>query len=341
MASAYFLYDDALSIADDILLRTENRYELDKKRYFAALTIQRSYRGYAIRNSVKKWHRAANIIQKAFRGWSLRWKLPEIAAQAFEIKSKIYYNKMATKIQAYFRGYQVRKDYNVKYIFEEKATERETNDLILNFFKDIKDFKQQQSLDDMFTKMNPNLDEYERKVTKANRKIDTIINCLFQKHHLLRTKHIKGVLSNNKSDDLSATEKLLKYMADKDYMNNIHQTFDTAKKCENKHIFTLNKLKHIEDLLRDKELREPKSLKNQIRGQVEDIHTLPFILDSKVERKPYERKLFANEKYSNLKLPVFRDVSKTYLKEDTRKAPQNPYYLDFWTKKCCIHNIPK
>lgn len=93
MASVYYLFDDAKDIADYIIWSTEAKFELDKKRYFAALIIQRTFRGYAVRCQYKNMVQAAITIQKYARGYLLRMHLPDVAAQAFKRKCIATYRK--------------------------------------------------------------------------------------------------------------------------------------------------------------------------------------------------------------------------------------------------------
>lgn len=81
--------------------------EKEKQIYFAAVRIQRSFRGYRVRKTIKQWNKAATMIQKHVRGWLVRWHLPELYAYLLDLKYQRYYNTMATKIQALWRGYSV------------------------------------------------------------------------------------------------------------------------------------------------------------------------------------------------------------------------------------------
>lgn len=83
--------------------------EKEKDIHFAAVRIQRCLRGYNVRKVIKKWHKAATTIQRYVRGFLVRWHLPELYAKNLEVKYCSYYNRMATKIQALWRGYCVNK----------------------------------------------------------------------------------------------------------------------------------------------------------------------------------------------------------------------------------------
>lgn len=82
--------------------------EKEKHIYFAAVRIQRLFRGYRVRKTIKHWNGKATIIQKHVKGWLVRWHLPELYAELLDLKYQRYYNQMATKIQALWRGYSVK-----------------------------------------------------------------------------------------------------------------------------------------------------------------------------------------------------------------------------------------
>lgn len=81
--------------------------EYQKETHFAALKIQRLWRGYTVRKTIEGWNIAATKIQKILRGWLLRLHLPEKYQECWEYRIKKFYDVKATKIQAWWRGYLV------------------------------------------------------------------------------------------------------------------------------------------------------------------------------------------------------------------------------------------
>lgn len=60
-----------------------------------------------VRNYMRKLHHAATIIQKNVRRFLVKINLPNYLLAYLENRALSFYNKMATKIQAAFRGYTV------------------------------------------------------------------------------------------------------------------------------------------------------------------------------------------------------------------------------------------
>lgn len=75
-----------------------------QKRQWAAVKIQKVWRGYRVRKWLEKLNKAATIIQKWVRGWLTRWHMPEIYQKFLDERARRYYNEMAAKIQAWWRG---------------------------------------------------------------------------------------------------------------------------------------------------------------------------------------------------------------------------------------------
>lgn len=60
-----------------------------------------------VRKHMRKLHNAATIIQKNIRRFLVRIKFPKYLLDFLENRALSYYNKMATKIQAAYRGFSV------------------------------------------------------------------------------------------------------------------------------------------------------------------------------------------------------------------------------------------
>lgn len=78
---------------------------------------------------------------------------------------------------------------------------------------------------------------------------------------------------------------------------------------------------------------------------------LRFVLTKKIEHKPYERSIYSSDKYQKpiRHIPRESDPSKNITNEKFDLRPKivklrpkiPPYYIDFWTKICEIHNLPE
>lgn len=87
---------------------------------------------------------------------------------------------MAARIQAAYKGYLTRKQFNVKKIREQRKKIEAANSEMMNFIKEqhkmFEEQKPQRESEDSFKK---------------------IANILFERHHLLRTEQKEGILSLN------------------------------------------------------------------------------------------------------------------------------------------------
>lgn len=64
-----------------------------------------------------------------------------------------------------------------------------------------------------------------------------------------------------------------------------------------------------------------------------------FVLYSNIKEKRYERMVTTQGSYPNSKLVLRERVPNKDLPKRKVK-PYKPYYIDFWTKNCPIHNPP-
>ncbi|KAH8305878.1 hypothetical protein KR018_000376, partial [Drosophila ironensis] len=83
---------------------------LDYTQFRAARTIQRNWRKFWFWESLEKRNQAAITIQRHWRGFSARNKYYGRVESMLQERVLGSYNKSATKIQALFRGYKVRKN---------------------------------------------------------------------------------------------------------------------------------------------------------------------------------------------------------------------------------------
>ncbi|XP_045466455.1 uncharacterized protein LOC123675189 [Harmonia axyridis] len=352
MASVYYLIDDARDIADYIIWSTDEKFELDKKRYFAALVIQRTFRGFAVRCQYMNIVKSAIIIQKYVRGYLLRIHLHEIAASTFKEKCMRTFNTLATKIQAAWRGYWARKNFNIDEILNERKEEQDTQAAISDLFGKIFRSRQPGQSDyslDMDGVGMGEMSEEDRIARSASKKSPEILQSLFEKHHLLRTYQIEGVLSEHGSKELSLIEKFLKKLDCKEYMTNVRKLYEEDNTPNFEYIFRNKKARMIEDMLREHKHREGVEKKESINKKIPRcIHPKPFVLNKKLEEEPYEMRMLACEDYTGYPFPVFREkemedntnrfrLDVHHIDKKVKKEP--PYFIDHWKKVCCNHNF--
>ncbi|CAG9816283.1 unnamed protein product [Phaedon cochleariae] len=336
MASVYHLYEEVVHIEDDIVMKFKLHAVTAKKDHFAATKIQSVFRGYVVRKEMKKLNMAATLIQKHVRGWLLRYHMPDILQEYHDMVCFKYYNGMATRIQARWRGYKVRKyEICIKDHLEEQEQMKKANEDMQ------KALTQQRSQGGNGSGV---MDFEKEKI-----KIEKILKCIFNRHHLLRTQQKGGVLSIQGKDELSELEKLLKSVSWTDYMKNLRKLYNrlSKEKNENQYKYSDKKSRKQEDLLRTK---EPSDISVQNGYLDKDIHEKPFIFSRKIEREPYERNITKTEKYKKVETKILRTFDKslnisehdfdlTVLKKAVKESDVPPYYIDFWFQKCFIHSL--
>ncbi|KAJ8974145.1 hypothetical protein NQ317_000825 [Molorchus minor] len=118
----------------------------------------------------------ATLIQKTFRGWLVRYHLPDILHEYYDRVNLNWYNRMATKIQALYKGYTVRKEICIKEILANRAKINAANAEIEKALKE---------------QMKKNY------VLRHKVHVEKIFTALFDRHHLLRTQRTEGALSTH------------------------------------------------------------------------------------------------------------------------------------------------
>ncbi|XP_018329580.1 spermatogenesis-associated protein 17-like [Agrilus planipennis] len=217
MASVQLYVDFAECVINEIISRRSDYQKIEYKRHFAALIIQKVFRGYLVRKTIKRWNQAATTIQRWFRGWQLRWHLPEILRQNLELLRWRYYDQCATKIQALWRGYWVRKKIDIKAMIakrrELQAMNEQTMQTLQNAFRDLR--------------------EQERMRDFIKKKMKTI-RALQNMHHIIRTRDVEGVFSLHGTDKFSDIEKLIIFLS-KQKISSVqtrNYSNDSKKECD-------------------------------------------------------------------------------------------------------------
>ncbi|KAG5898373.1 hypothetical protein JTB14_015805 [Gonioctena quinquepunctata] len=322
MASVYHLYEDAIHVQDDVINKYKEHAMFARKHHFAATGIQSVFRKFVVKKKIENLKRAATVIQKHVRGWLLRYHLPDMLHEYYDLKSLKLYNEMATKIQARWKGYQVRRyEVCIKDVLEDRAKQLEADERIRQIFTQHRESKG----------VSFNIEE-------GRRFVDKLLAALFDRHHLLSTHQKEGVLSIKGQDELSELEKFLKSISWAEYMKKVRKIYNSCANQREEHKFEYKELRKQECLV-DKESMHKKV-----------IHEKPFVLTTKIERKPYERLRAYTEQYTAPQTDVSRsfDVSKNISEKDfdlcvfkkcAKESNVPPYYIDFWLQECHLHNL--
>ncbi|CAG9764259.1 unnamed protein product [Ceutorhynchus assimilis] len=351
MASVYYLFDDAIHVAEYIVEKYSQQDTNLKVNHCAAIIIQRSYRGYVVRKLHRQKLRAVIILQKYIRGWLVRYHMPDFLQEVYDRKCLNLYNKAATKIQSMWRGVLVRFEIDIKQMMKDKK-------LLMD---KIQGLHISDSLDSQKKRdKEPTIEETDEDEDMVgsgtlfgqNSFLQAqIIKMMFNRHHLLSTEMRRGVLDT--TEELKQIEKILKTLPWKSYMNNkrsLYYKYRKYEKCQKPayhYNFTDPKMRKQEDLnrLRDKshDLKE-----EYMDNYVEDTKK-PFILHSKVTALPYEQSIMRQGQYTKRNSEITRteDKSKNISGEDfiltlrdiVRKSKIPPYYVDFWYEECWAHNM--
>ncbi|XP_050518068.1 uncharacterized protein LOC114341320 [Diabrotica virgifera virgifera] len=334
MAHVYQFYEESQHTETVIVHSYKTYNEISNKIHRAAVIIQSFFKGIVVRAQIRRMNAAATVIQRYCRGWLLRYHLPDIMAKVYERMCIKQYNTAAIKIQARWRGYLVRKyKICVKEIIEMRHTAEKAN-------KDIKE-----QLQRPFSEIG--LDEFQCNTKDAQK----VFEILFDRHHLLRTQHIEGVLSQTGTQELSELEKLLKLISWKDYIKEIHKIYYKlyVEKRPYRYKFADKRLRKQEDLLRYKNEVEYKYSVKQEKIDLDNLEKEKrFNLNAKIEYEPYERRITASGKYTKPIENITRiidpskNVSKTdfnlgVLKDLALKSNIPPYYINFWFEKCTCY----
>ncbi|XP_022905197.2 spermatogenesis-associated protein 17-like [Onthophagus taurus] len=339
MASVYHLFIKSENLNTYLTIENRNLEGPGKKRYYAALLIQRVYRGYRVRKMVKFWHQQATIIQRWVRGWLVRWHLPETYQEYFIRLTQSYYDKMATKIQALWRGYLVRKNMpmSMAELARLKKLMEESNARITGTMRGL------------FARMNEKglgaLDEDQRRKLGDECR-QWVLYILFKTHHLVRTEVIEGIYSEHGQNKKSQIEEWMSKLPMKKYM-------DDLRKIYNKEF--ANTEKPIHYLFESRAYREMEDC-FRLRDRSHELKPVPYKLESNLHKKPFDTTnrpvrypYFPPQARQNpygVQVSLLRQFEKFSQESDFDlfvhkfKEPQRsppPYYIDTWMKKCSLH----
>ncbi|KAL1516935.1 hypothetical protein ABEB36_000764 [Hypothenemus hampei] len=350
MASVYHFLDDALHVAEDIVKNYEQQDQDLLKKHQAATLIQRTFRRYIAHNKYMNQMQATIVLQKYCRGWLVRCHLSKILKEFYDSLCQKQYNMAANKIQAAWKGKQVRKQYDITEVMKEKRKTIEESQALMkpgNFGYELSDTD---SLKQSITN-NKNSDKdlnYNNDVDETEDNLKTrILELMFDRHHLVSTEIRKGVLHCN--EELKEIEKLLKTLPWKDFMKKrkklYYKYLDMINQDQNHYIFQDKKMRKQEDLYRLR--NKSNDLKRDSLEKI-DVHPRKsFILNSKLSKQSYQRDLLLQGPYARREINITRteDKSKNICDKDFILALRNvakdcnipPYYPNFWYEQCIGH----
>ncbi|KAM0731710.1 Spermatogenesis-associated protein 17 [Formica fusca] len=171
--------------------------------FIAARKIQAWIRGIITRNHLRRLHENATILQRHWRGYRTRMFTNQYLIQHVQQMWQDYYTSMATRIQAVWRGYWIRKT--------------QINFLQLRrWLRDVYT-KNDETLENMKKFRRGEL-EYAENMTEQEAMLG-ILFILFKLHHLLRTKCRPGVITRIDKTRFTYIEEMLKCLEYDQYVS--------------------------------------------------------------------------------------------------------------------------
>ncbi|XP_050312340.1 uncharacterized protein LOC126747635 [Anthonomus grandis grandis] len=341
MASVYYLLDDATHIGDYIIQIYSQQDENLKEKHHAATMIQRTWRKHKARVAYTKMVRAAVVFQKYTRGWLVRFHLPDMYEEYFDKISLKRYQWAATMIQKVWRGFLVRMQVNLKELMHEKKKAKCDIGMRISFEMQSKAVEMKDS----------DLDEIAKgEGLPGGQEIlymRSIMEMMFDRHHLLSTKLREGVLGVN--TELQEVEKFLSKLSWSGYMKELRKLYNQYKKyekCERPSYLFKDKM-----MMREEDTRRLRDTRNDLKevnlGCCVADNRKPFCMQIKKTRPHYAQSIMSDGRY----VPPIRAVTRTddpsknvcaedfylSLKDIGDKCQVPPYYIDFWYKECTGH----
>ncbi|EDW57616.2 uncharacterized protein [Drosophila virilis] len=123
--SVFLDIDDEQDESDDLFIDFKQHQFgpqlqlLDYKQFKAARTIQRHFRGWRVRQSMKIRQHAATVLQRSWRLYISKRHLISTCQERVQKNILIMFNNASLKIQAFFRGWWVRKHINNVFLLKE------------------------------------------------------------------------------------------------------------------------------------------------------------------------------------------------------------------------------
>jgi hypothetical protein len=97
-----------LAVADKYLTLVTQSEENREKEFRVAMLIRRTWKAHRRRQELARRHAMATKIQKTFRRHLARLLIECLRVEDERKQRELYFNRMATRIQSLWRGYQIR-----------------------------------------------------------------------------------------------------------------------------------------------------------------------------------------------------------------------------------------
>ncbi|XP_024946113.1 spermatogenesis-associated protein 17 isoform X2 [Cephus cinctus] len=193
MASVIALKNDKCKFENEVRNREQEAEFMRRILFMAARKIQAWFRGILTRNHIRSLHERVTTIQRHWRGYRGRVYAEFYLVESVVTSWKQYYDTMAGKIQAVWRGYWVRK-----------------NAMDIGKFRQWLDYvyKKNNETVEQMRKFRESELENARKVTEYESML-WILYILFKLHHLLGTKQRPGVMSRIEKNKFISVEKMM------------------------------------------------------------------------------------------------------------------------------------
>ncbi|XP_076545030.1 uncharacterized protein LOC117601369 isoform X2 [Osmia lignaria lignaria] len=194
MASVAEFIPDPIDLEEDIKRRDDLAESTRREKYIAARKIQAWIRGILTRNHLRLLHKSAIIVQRHWRGHRTRVAVDLYLVEHVHQLWQNYYDEMATRIQAIWRGYWVRKT-----VLDIPKMRRWLKSVYA---------KNQETVENM-RKFRYDVIKYEEAVME-HESMQCILFILFKLHHLLRTHERPGVITRIDKTRFTFIEQMLK-----------------------------------------------------------------------------------------------------------------------------------
>ncbi|GJQ77816.1 hypothetical protein Trydic_g16073 [Trypoxylus dichotomus] len=335
MASVYSLIGHANTLPNEIIKENACLELPIKRRYLAALTIQRCYRGFVVRQMIARWHKHAVTIQKVVRGWLVRWHRADYLREYLARIQKRDLDNCATKIQAYWKGYRVRKALNktIREMVERRQLIQERSRTMKDSFRIIQETGGRKA--GLFQEVD------KRKLEDECRR--WVLFILFKTHHLTRTKCKEGIYSLHGTDELSPIEYWMKNLPLKKYMDDLRKMYNNHYSDEQ----VIDYIFHDRRAQKTEYYYKTRDRSRDVKSSMvldKNIHEKSFDLYKRPKPKSYQKSILNTGKYTRNDQILLRTFSKFSTEFDLFvhkpgkpcKEPP-PYYIDFWKTQCKVH----
>ncbi|XP_026670147.1 spermatogenesis-associated protein 17-like [Ceratina calcarata] len=202
MASVVTFTVDPIDLEEEIK-RRDDLAESTRRFYFiAARRIQAWIRGIFTRNHFRLLHKSAVTIQRHWRGYHTRIAVDRYLIHSVHQMWQDYYDAMATRIQAFWRGYWIRK--TVRDIQKMKRWLKEVY------------AKNEEAIENMNKFRQAEINHMQAVIERESMHWTLFI--LFKLHHLLRTAQRPGVITRIDGTQFTLIEEMLKCLEYKRYV---------------------------------------------------------------------------------------------------------------------------